>query len=678
MRIYEFSKEYSVPTKEILSALQEAGFGVKSHMSLLDEKAIMFLKKKFNKNADTSLMIEDGDVEQKVPVSQSTSKFNNSHKKIKSTPASARTFVPHKKPSVRTEKVAIEAKKSEPKKLVLADMSVAEFEQKTGVSVSDIILTLLRMGIVAPKNKVLPVDVIKSLAAHYSIETELAQSSKDKDRVGAALGGVELKERLPVVVVLGHVDHGKTTLLDFIRKTRVASREKGGITQHIGAYEAATEHGSIVFLDTPGHEAFSKIRQRGVRVADIVILIVAADDGVKPQTIEALKQALSMNVPIIVAVNKMDKVDPSRVEVVKRELSQYGLMPEEWGGTVVFVPISAKTGKGVSDLLEMVTLQAQLMELRAEWTGHARGYVLESNVEKGYGPVATIICQHGEIKIGDFFKAGSAVGKVTVLINSYGKKVASAGPSVPVRVAGFESLPEAGDYFECVSSDYYLANRGAKANTSQLTAHSGVKKEGALNLIIKTDTNSSKEALLESLAKLSHKADMGLNVLSAGVGGITEGDIELAYNTGSMIVGLHSKIESRAASLAQERGVVVHLYDIIYKLLEKFEELTKKAEAVKKVFTKVGEAYVLKVFDIKGVGVIAGSYVKEGRFAVGGRVTVLRRGKKVGEGTIKSLQREKKSVKEVHTGFECGFVVDGFNEWQPDDVVECLVELPAK
>ncbi|MCX5925534.1 MAG: translation initiation factor IF-2 [Candidatus Dependentiae bacterium] len=658
MRVYEFSKQYNIPAKDVITTLRAEGFDIKSHMSIIDEKAMVFLKKKIKSHDKPHDKSEKSDT----------------IKQINEKPVSVVSSA--KKEISAGDKKTVD-QKVDAGTVILKEMSVADFAHKTGIPVSDIILTLLKAGVVSSKNKALPEDVVRSLAKHYELEVVAPQLSQEVERLGEAPKDVALNERLPVVVVLGHVDHGKTTLLDFIRKTRVASREKGGITQHIGAYEAITNHGNIVFLDTPGHEAFSKIRKRGVRVADIVILIVAADDGVKPQTVEAIRHALAMKVPIIVAINKMDKVDPARVDVVKRELSQHGVVPEEWGGTAICIPISAKTGAGIDGLLEMIALQAQLMELRAAHEGFARGFVLESSLEKGYGQVATIISQHGVVHVGDFFIAGNTVGKVSTITDSHAKRLKDAGPSIPVRISGFESLPKAGDYFECVSKSDYLARRGMVDDRQSFEYH-GDKKEGALKFVIKTDTNSSKEALLDSVATLSRKTDKGISVLLAGVGGVTESDVELAYNTGASIIGLHVKVEPNAILLAQQRGVSIHRFDIIYKLLESFEVWAKKTATTKKVYTRVGEANVLRVFDIKGVGVIAGSYVKEGRFAVGGRVNILRGNKKIGEGVIKSLQRDKKSVKEVHTGFECGFVVEGFSDWLPDDVVECLLELPAK
>ena len=557
-------------------------------------------------------------------------------------------------------------------------MSVADVAQKTDLPVNEVILTLLRWGVIATINQVLPEDVVQRLAEHYQIEPVKPTIDEKEEIVhDVAVEGADLKERLPIIVVLGHVDHGKTTLLDFIRKTRVTSREKGGITQHLGAYEATTKHGNLIFLDTPGHEAFSNIRKRGVKVADIAILIVAADDGIMPQTIEAIKFAKSMEVPIIVAINKIDKAEKAQIEVVKRELSQHDLLPEEWGGDVVCLPISAKNGTGVDELLEMLVLQSQMMELKADVASSAKGYVLESKLEKGRGAVATIICRHGKIKIGDYFIAGNTTGRVSSMVDSLGKRVQKAGPSIPVQVAGFSSLPKAGVYFEVVSKEDYRKARLSSTSRKSLAARS-VFQENFINLLVKTDNDSSKEALFNSINKLSKKQEKGFNVLHAAIGDINEGDIILAANTGSKIVSLHVKIESNAALLARRQGVSLHSFDIIYKLLEFLEELAEQSKEVVIVRKKVGEALVLKVFNIKGVGVIAGSQVKDGLFTKDCHVVVWRKNDKIGEGKIKSLQREKKTVKEVHTGFECGFLVEGFEDFAEGDRVECFLDSPEK
>lgn len=689
MRVYEYSKESGVPSKELLELLKKEGFETKSHMSVLSEKELNFLTKKFEPKKEP---VENKSPAQKIEIKEEKKPaaivFNepaaqpiqpkqaqmqqqaHAQRKI-SKPAFADKPVYEKviKPHAIAEQ--------KPTEIIVENMTVGDAAIKLATPVTEVIITLLKWGIVANKNQMLAADVIERLAGHYQIKTIRPSTHKQeiaKDQI-AALATGEKKERAPVVVVVGHVDHGKTTLLDFIRKTRVAAKEKGGITQHLGAYEAKTAQGPVVFLDTPGHEAFSKMRMRGIKVADVVILVVAADDGIMPQTIEAIKHAKSMAVPIIVAINKIDKVDATRLEIIKRQLAQQDLLPEDWGGTVVCVPISAKLGTGIDQLLEMIILQSQLMELKADVAGFARGYVLESKIEKGRGPVATVLTQHGTIKVGDYFACASgATGKVSSLVDSAGQRLKEAGPSVPVQIAGFEGLPEAGDYFEVTTKEQ---QRKLEMPAERKLTSSRIQAPGnAIRLIIKTDSNSSKEALLEAIEKLAKKTPKGFAIVQATVGDVSESDIELAADTASKIITLHVKTSTTALTLAQRLGVTIIPYDIIYKLLESLEAMAQSAKEVKMIRKKIGEAGVLRIFDIKNIGVIAGANIKEGRFSKDGTVKIFRGNRMVGEGKIQSLQRDKKTVKEVHTGFECAFLIDGFNEWQIDDRVECYLEVP--
>lgn len=655
MRVYEFAKKKNISSKELIKLLQQGGFEIKSHMSVLDGNATKFLQNKL------------------LPRSQSQKAQVNKKEHSKSTPQKTEQVKLEKLPLVRKEKITVQQQQA--KGLVAEPMSVAGVAEQIGLPVTMLIVTLLKWGIVATKNQAIASDIVVRLAQHYDIPVIKAVVEKEDEKRSEIGDGDELHERLPVVVVVGHVDHGKTTLLDYIRQTRIAAREKGGITQHLAAYEASSVHGNIIFLDTPGHEAFGKIRQRGVRVADIVILVVAADDGVMPQTVEAIKHAKSMNVPIIVAINKIDKADEARIEVVKRQLSQYDVLPEEWGGDAIFIPISAKLGTGIDHLLEMIVLQAQMLELRASISGLAKGFVLESKLEKGRGPVATLICQHGTVNIGDYFVCGATSGRISSLIDSYGNRITHAGPAIPVQAAGFEKLPQAGDYFEVVLKANYrrakITHEGRHAIPGKRLMH-----EGGINVIIKTDTNSSKEALVDSIDRLSRRIENGFNIIHAGVGDVSEGDVEFAFNTGSKIISLHVKGEANAMNLARRRTVSIARFDIIYKLLESLEREAESAKEVEILRTKIGEAVVLRVFNIKKIGVIAGSYVKDGRFSRNGYVMIWRGDKKIGEGKITSLQREKKTVKEVHSGFECGFIVEGFTDWAVDDRVECYLDIP--
>lgn len=685
MRIYEYAKKHGLSSKDLIVELAAHGMTFASHMAVLSDPAIALLNKKYLKEIE--------------PISKSETKSEPTQKTQAKHPAAPQASPPvAKSESSNVEKKVINQSISQqgPKAVTITPTKPVEEKKEPVISItlkpqtlhdfsialskpsSEIILTLLKWGILSNKNQLLNEELVGRLAEHYGAQAvRSVEVSKIESKVATGNAvGAQLQQRLPVVVVMGHVDHGKTTLLDFIRKTRVASREKGGITQHLGAYEAKTPQGNLVFIDTPGHEAFSKIRIRGTKVADIVILVVAADDGIMPQTIEALKHAQSMQVPIIVAINKIDKVDKARIDVVKRDLAtQHNLLPEEWGGQTMYLPISAKTGAGVDKLLELILLQSEVMELKTEVTGPALGFVLESKLEKGRGPVATILSQKGIFSVGDYFVAGKTTGKISSIVDSFGNRQESVLPSHPVQVAGFNELPEAGDTFEVLDKDVYLKTKNIFSGQKNITQRS-IQSEASIVLLVKTDTNSSKEALLESIAKLTKKNEKGFLVLQSAIGNVNESDVMLAADTGAKIVTLHVKVEPNAALLAQRNGVTIATFDIIYKLLESLQSLSESMIPVKMVRTKVGEAVVRKVFDIKNLGVIAGSYLKTGIFSRDGFVVVWRGARKVGEGKITSLQRDKHAVKEVHAGYECGFMVENMVDWQIDDRVECFLERP--
>lgn len=588
---------------------------------------------------------------------------------------------------------------------ITSSLRVGDLAVALGKPVSDVILNLLKRGMACNINYVVQPDMIKTLAEHYGIKAVVAKQQVTTEATEEQVVAMRLKKvategitRKPIVVVMGHVDHGKTTLLDYIRKKNVAASEKGGITQHLGAYEVESKQGSIVFLDTPGHEAFSYIRRQGSKITDIAILVIAADDGIKPQTIEAIKHAQAAEVPIIVAINKVDKVKSvAALDTIKRQLTQYDLMTEDWGGQVICAPISAKTGEGVDHLLEMVVLQAQMMELKARIDVPAKVFILESHIEKGFGPVATGIVVEGTLKHGDFFACGGATGKVRLLVDSYGKRLPKAGPSLPIKIVGFNNLEDIGEWLSVLTqqeasrfkedTDLDVQKGGASAQPKEHfqqfnnNAIAGMKVQRALNLILKTDTRGSKEALaglIEKLAKENKEINCPIRVIMSGIGDISEGDVELAMNTGAFVIGLHVKAEKNAQSFAKEKNVSVYQHDIIYHIIEFLQEQLNKRREIKMMWEKVAELVVRKVFDIKGLGVIAGCYVREGVVAKGNKVVCMRAGKQVGEGKIASLQRDKKTVKEVHTGYECGFICDTYTDWIEDDVVHVMREVKAE
>ncbi len=688
MRVYEFAKLHDLVSKDVLIFLQKQGFECKSHMSIIAPEALILLEKKYVKNNLVEKKIEK-------KVTSSVELVAQEPKELFVSTAAKEGSSVHSsdiKKTVQNKKQQVFVEKTIPKKeeyaqnttsvaaepLVLESITVGDFALKTGKPVSEVIVTLLRLGFVCAKNYALSTDQVTLLAQTYGIPTVKPTLVKHKDSSASLRVAGSGKERLPIVVVMGHVDHGKTTLLDYIRKTRVVAREKGGITQHLGAYEAQTPQGNIVFLDTPGHAAFSKVRYRGAYIADLAILVVAADDGIMPQTVECIKTLKALEIPIIVAMNKVDKVDKTKLEVVKRQLSQYELLPEEWGGSVICVPISAKEGTGVDNLLEMVILQSHMMELQGALDQPGQGYILESKVEKGRGFTATVICRHGTIAVGNYFSAGSTHGKIVALKDSYGALQQKIGPSVPVVVAGFDELPEVGSLFQVITDKEYKALKSADSSahaTHRPLASHGSSNQKVTNLIIKAEGNASLEALVDGIDKVSKEVKHVFSVIHTGIGNIMESDVILAETTGAIIIGFGIKADHAALLYAKKSGSSIKTFDIIYRIFEFLEDFAKKNEEVKKVVTKIGEATVLKVFDIKKFGIVAGSYIRDGRFSDKGTVTIWRGKKVVGQGKIKSLQRDKKSVKEVHTGFECAFMVDGFVDWQQDDRVECFLEI---
>lgn len=688
MRVYELSKQLGMTNKEMLDSLHKAGFEVQTHMSTLSQEAIDFFTKKAKAAsapvaqpaAPSSPVSKSSEpkehlaqpVQQPAPTKKVGEPLHQgpvAPKSVKQQPAVAQPFMQR---SVQPSPVI---KKEEPQELILEAMTVGDFALKAKISVSDLILTLLKQGIVYAKNQLLPIKTVELLAKLYQLPFVAPSSGKSAVTSLQKPTMQGTYTRLPVVVVIGHVDHGKTTLLDFIRKTKVAAREHGGITQHLGAYQVATPQGNLVFLDTPGHAAFSMMRARGVRAADIAVLVIAADDGVMPQTVEAIKHAQTIQIPIIVAINKIDKVGPTHIEAIKRDLAQYNLIPEEWGGSTIIVPISAKTGKGIDQLLEMIVLQAHMMELNTTETGPAKGFILESKLEKGRGAVATVIIHEGSIAVGDYFVAGKSQGRVNSLMDSFGHTMKNVGPSIPVQIAGFELLPDVGDLFEVVPFEKFRQAKAQKSENEETTARKTGQADSTI--ILKVDSNSSKEALLGAIAQLEKTHAANIHVVHSAVGDINESDVLLAQTTHALIYGFHVKTESNAAVLAQRSQVTIRLFHVIYHLLDDVALLCKKEVQPNLVATKIGEATVIRVFDIKNVGVIAGAIVKEGRLSRAGRMVVWRGRQKMGEGSIKSLERERKSVKEVHTGFECAFLVEGFQDWMVDDRVECYLDLPA-
>lgn len=597
-------------------------------------------------------------------------------------------FVPLKKkkiatePSKKQEAVPVRATK----RVIKIDetITVGELSKNMGVKVGDIIKRLMSMGLMATINQPLDADTATLIASEFGYEVERTSIEID-DIYGAKIDREEdLKPRSPVVTVMGHVDHGKTSLLDAIRKTNMIAQEAGGITQHIGAYLVKLDDGrEVVFLDTPGHEAFTAMRARGAKVTDIVVLVVAADDGVMPQTIEAINHARAANVPIVVAINKIDKPN-ANPEKVKRVLSEYGLVPEEWGGDTLYAEVSAKMKKGIRELLEIILLQADVLELKANPNKPARGTIIEAKLDKGRGPVATVLVQEGTLRVGDVFVAGLQYGKVRAMINDKGNRIESAYPSCPVEVIGFNGIPAAGDPFVVVKDERrakeiaYLRQIKQRekelAKSARITLEEFYRriKEGAvkeMNLILKADTQGSIEAIAEALKKLSIE-EVRVNIIHSSVGAISESDVMLAVASDAIIIGFNVKMDQKAQSLASQEKVDVRIYSVIYDAISDIKKaLVGLLEPiVKEVY--VGRAEVRETFNISKVGVVAGSYVLEGKVVRNASVRVIRDGAVIHVGRVASLKRFKEDVKEVAAGYECGVLIENFDQVKAGDILE--------
>ena len=528
-------------------------------------------------------------------------------------------------------------------------------------------------------------DIIAELEEKVDMVAELLKEEEEDES--------KMKKRPPVVCVMGHVDHGKTSLLDAIRETDVTEHEAGGITQHIGAYVVRINGEKITFLDTPGHEAFTSMRMRGAQSTDVAVLVVAADDGVMPQTVEAINHAKAAGVEIIVAINKIDK-EGANIERVKQELSEYELIPEEWGGSTIFCPVSAHTKEGISNLLEMIILTAEVLELKANPKRRARGIVIEAQLDKGRGPVATVLVQKGTLNVGDHIAVGTAYGKVRAMLDHKGERVKQATPSTPVEILGLNGVPSAGEIFVATENDKeakQIAQAYVDQGKDKLLEETKAKKlslDGLfsqiqagnvkeLNLIIKADVQGSVEAVKQSLVKLSNE-EVAVRVIHGGVGAINESDVSLASASNAIIIGFNIRLDNAAKETADRENVDIRLYRVIYNAIEDVESAMKGM--LEPVFEEkvLGHAEVRQTFKASGVGTIAGSYVLDGKIERGCRARITREGEQIFEGDLSSLKRFKDDVKEVAAGYECGLVFDGFNDLQEEDQIECykMVEVP--
>ncbi|WP_454968393.1 translation initiation factor IF-2 [Gemella sanguinis] len=684
VRVYEYAKEIGKQSKDIISVLKDAEIEVSNHMSMLTEEGLAKLDSVFKK------------VKKEQPKENNTkNKTENNQPKNDNKKAKKKKNKKEKnKKSHKQQPAIIEAPTeetiSEDTILVKDGMTVGELSEVLSVSSTELIKKLfMELKIMANINQSLTLEQIELIAMDYGkeIQEEVEINKEDLDLYFEVEDqDKDLKERAPIVTIMGHVDHGKTTLLDTIRNTRVTAGEAGGITQHIGAYQVRAKDKKITFLDTPGHAAFTTMRARGAKITDVTILVVAADDGVMPQTIEAINHAKAAEVPIIVAVNKMDKpqANPDRV---MNELVEYGLISEEWGGDTIFVPISALKGEGIDELLENILLVTEMQELKANPNRLALGTVIEAKLDKGRGAVATLLVQNGTLNVGDPLVVGNTFGRVRAMINDRNKNINAAKPSTPVEITGLQDVPNAGDRFVVFGDEKTARQIGEKRQQQYIEttrqANSAVSldtlfeqmKQGEmkdLNIIIKADVQGSVEALAMSLAKIDVEG-VNVRIIHTGVGAINESDITLAVASNAVVIGFNVRPDSNAKQMAQTEQVDIRLHSIIYKVIEEIEAAMTgllDPEFVEKV---IGLAEVRQVYKVSKIGTIAGAYVTEGKVSRDGKVRVIRDSVVIYEGEIDTLRRFKDDVKEVQSGYECGMTVENFNDIKEGDVFEVYI-----
>ena len=684
VRVYEYAKEIGKQSKDIISVLKDAEIEVSNHMSMLTEEGLAKLDSVFKK-----VKKEQPKGNNKNNKTENNQQKNDNKKAKKKKSKKEKNKKSHKQQPAIIE-APTEETISEDTILVKDGMTVGELSEVLSVSSTELIKKLfMELKIMANINQSLTLEQIELIAMDYGkeIQEEVEINKEDLDLYFEVEDDEkDLKERAPIVTIMGHVDHGKTTLLDTIRNTRVTAGEAGGITQHIGAYQVRAKDKKITFLDTPGHAAFTTMRARGAKITDVTILVVAADDGVMPQTIEAINHAKAAEVPIIVAVNKMDKpqANPDRV---MNELVEYGLISEEWGGDTIFVPISALKGEGIDELLENILLVTEMQELKANPNRLALGTVIEAKLDKGRGAVATLLVQNGTLNVGDPLVVGNTFGRVRAMINDRNKNINVAKPSTPVEITGLQDVPNAGDRFvvfgdektarqigEKRQQQYIETTRQASSAVSLDTLFEQMKQGEMkdLNIIIKADVQGSVEALAMSLAKIDVEG-VNVRIIHTGVGAINESDITLAVASNAVVIGFNVRPDGNAKQMAQTEQVDIRLHSIIYKVIEEIEAAMTgllDPEFVEKV---IGLAEVRQVYKVSKIGTIAGAYVTEGKVSRDGKVRVIRDSVVIYEGEIDTLRRFKDDVKEVQSGYECGMTVENFNDIKEGDVFEVYI-----
>ncbi|MDN4594455.1 translation initiation factor IF-2 [Polycladomyces subterraneus] len=736
LRVYEYAKQMNMSSKEVLTILQRMNINVNNHMSVMDDQMVQkveqFIKNVKEQNAPikakqsgvsgnkrpngSSKTQEEtkgqpkaaeqknmGGKNKEVNMKKQRNKAANDTGEtvgIKGKSSRKGAFDNRenggkkgrgKKQKDRNRRPA-QSEKPAPKLPseieISGPMTVGEAAKLMRREAADVIRKLMGLGVLATINQEIDPDTITLVAEEYGIKVKVKEEIDESafEEIEEIDDPEDLQERPPVVTIMGHVDHGKTTLLDTIRHSNITAGEAGGITQHIGAYQVEANGKKITFLDTPGHAAFTTMRARGAKVTDITVLVVAADDGVMPQTVEAINHAKAADVPIIVAVNKMDKPD-ANPDRVKQQLMEHGLVPEEWGGDTIFVPVSALKGEGIDELLEMILLVAEVQELKANPNKRARGVVIEAELDKGRGPVATVLVQNGTLRVGDSIVAGNYFGKVRAMVNDRGRRIKAAPPSTPVEILGLQDVPNAGDAFMVFEDEKkaraIAEKRAEKQRQQELRAQSRVTlddlykqiQEGEvkeLNIIIKADVQGSVEALRGALEKIDVEG-VRVKIIHSAVGAITESDIILASASNAIIIGFNVRPEPNARATAEQEKVDIRLHRVIYNVIEEIEAAMKgmlDPEYEEKV---VGSAEVRQIFKVSRIGTIAGCYVTEGKIVRDGKVRLIRDGIVVHDGEIDTLKRFKDDVREVAQGYECGLTLKNFNDIKEGDVVEVYV-----
>ena len=692
IRVYELAKDLKLSSKELIKILdEEFGLEVSSHMSVLEGENLELIQEYFaeieeeknNKNKKKKEIVEKEEI-------KDYEEYNDQYEEVDKKKKNKQKK--EKKPQI---KVKEETKAEQPdSKIVYIEegITIKEFAEKLNKPVTSVITELMKMGIMSNMNQEIEIEKAMEIGMIFDIEVEEKAFSDEDDANDISSIDFEDKEedlelRAPVVTVMGHVDHGKTSLLDRMRHSRVTSTEAGGITQHIGASSIYVDGKKIVFLDTPGHEAFTQMRLRGANATDIAILVVAADDGVMPQTIEAINHAKAAGVPIIVAINKMDKYE-ANPDKVKSELAEQGLTPEDWGGKTIMIPVSAHTGEGIDELLEMILMVAELEELKANPNRPAVGIVIEAQLDKGRGPVATVLINKGTLNKGDFVVSGHSSGKVRAMFDNNQKEVKKGKPSTAVLILGLSDVPEAGDKIYAIADEKLgkkFADRAAqkekdefikrtsKVNLDQLFNKISDGEMKDLNIIVKTDVKGTIEAVSTSLMKLSNE-EVKVNVIHGAVGGINESDVMLASASDAIIIGFNVRPNQGAKSKAEAQDIEIRTYRVIYEAIEDIKKAITGMLAPKFVEQVIGTAEVREVFKVPGVGNIAGIYVTNGQMQRNAKIRLLRNDVVIHEGEISSLKRFKDDVKELNQGYEGGLGIQNYNDVKSGDTLEAFID----